>query len=200
MPTARSPYLVRVRDLVHRPGEMREVSLAFDLPEQLGAGPVIVPAGSPLELDLRLEGLHEGILVSGDVRATATGECVRCLDPVALPLEVEFQELFAYSPDDAFDYTVHDDHVDGEPVVRDAVVLTLPFQPVCRPDCPGLDPETGERLADQPERAPREVLDPRWAALQGFAASETEQSGADAAQTEAEQTENRSTRTIETAD
>lgn len=185
MPAARSPYLVRVRDLVHRPGEMREVALAFDLPEQLGAAAVVVPAGAPLTLDLRLEGLHEGILVSGTIGATARGECVRCLDPLALPLEVEFQELFAYSPDDAFDYTVHDDHVDCEPVVRDAVVLALPFQPVCRPDCPGLDPETGERLADQPAREPREVIDPRWAALQGFAASEgdTDEGSTDEAST-----------------
>jgi uncharacterized protein len=58
--------------------------------------------------------------------------------------------------------------VDLEPVVRDAVVLALPFQPVCRPDCPGLDPETGEKLVHQPEQPAREVLDPRWAALEGF--------------------------------
>jgi uncharacterized protein len=129
-----------------------------------------VKEGAPLEIDLKLEGLHEGILVTGEVKAEATGECVRCLDPVTIPLQVEFQELFAYSLDEAFDFAVRDDHVDLEPVVRDAVVLALPFQPVCRPDCPGLDPETGERLADNPDRSPREVLDPRWAALEGFQA------------------------------
>jgi uncharacterized protein len=102
------------------------------------------------------------------------GECVRCLDRVEQSLEVEFQEVFAYSPDDAFDYTVHGKQVDCEPVVRDAVVLSLPFQPVCRPDCPGLDPETGERLADHPERTQREIIDPRWAALQGLATDTTE--------------------------
>lgn len=170
MPAPASPYRLAVRDLVHRAGEMREKSLAFDVPEQLGAAAVVVPAGTPIAIELRLEGLHEGILVSGEVTTTAVGECVRCLDPVTLPVEVEFQEVFAYSPDDAFDYTVHDNHVDCEPVVRDAVVLSLPFQPVCRPDCPGLDPETGERRADHPERTPREITDPRWAALQGFAA------------------------------
>ncbi|MFL0713314.1 MAG: YceD family protein [Microcella pacifica] len=106
--------------------------------------------------------------MSADVRTVASGECVRCLDPVTEPLELEFQELFAYSPEDAVDYTVHDDHVDCEPVVRDAVVLALPFQPVCRADCPGLDPETGEKLADQPEREPRDEIDPRWAALEGL--------------------------------
>lgn len=168
MPAAPNPYRVDVRDLVHRPGEMREKSLTFPVPEQLGAAVVTVPAGTELDLGLRLEGLHDGILVTGQVSTTAVGECVRCLDRVELPLEVEFQELFAYSQDDAFDYQVHDDHVDCEPVVRDAVVLSLPFQPVCRDDCPGLDPETGERLADVGPRERRAEIDPRWAALEGF--------------------------------
>jgi len=153
---------------MHRPGEMRERAFEFDSPERLGEGVVAVQVGENIALDVRMEGLHDGILVTAEVETTAVGECVRCLDPVSLPIEVEIQELFAYSPDEAFDFAVHDDYVDLEPVVRDAVVLALPFQPVCRPDCPGLDPETGQKLADDPDRAPREVLDPRWAALQDF--------------------------------
>ena len=147
---------------------MRERALDLTAPEQYGAGAATVKVGTPMQLDVKLEGLHEGILVTADIETEATGECVRCLDPVNIPVQVEFQELFAYSADEAFDFAVRDDYVNLEPVVRDAVVLALPFQPVCRPDCPGLDPETGERLADHPERSPREVLDPRWAALEGF--------------------------------
>ncbi|HET8957929.1 MAG TPA: DUF177 domain-containing protein [Microcella sp.] len=173
MPAATSPYLVLVRDLMHRPGEMRERTLDFDVPEQLGVGAAYVAEGAELALDLRLEGLHDGILVTGELETTMSGECVRCLEPVSRPLEVEFQELFAYSPEDAVDYTVHDDHVDCEPVVRDAVVLALPFQPVCRDDCPGLDPETGEKLSGHAEQKQREVTDPRWAALEGFRAGDT---------------------------
>jgi uncharacterized protein len=168
VPAATNPLDLNVRDLVHRPGEMRERTIEVPAPEQFGAGAATVKEGTNVSLDVRLEGLHEGILVSAGVDTLATGECVRCLDPVSIPVQVEFQELFAYSADEAFDFAVRDDHVDLEPVVRDAVVLALPFQPVCRPDCPGLDPETGEKLADNPERSPREVLDPRWAALEGF--------------------------------
>ena len=166
--SAASPYVVNVRDLVHRPGEMRERELDFAVPEKLGEGAAAVRAGEPLHLELRLEGLHDGILVSAEVDTVAHGECVRCLDPVEIDVEVEFQELFAYSEDEAFDFAIRDDHVNLESVVRDAVVLALPFQPVCRPDCPGLDPVTGEKLPDGAERQSREVLDPRWAALEGF--------------------------------
>jgi uncharacterized protein len=162
---------VSVRDLVHRPGEMREESLQLDLAEKWGEGLVSVDAGERLDLDLRLESVHEGILVSGDATSVATGVCGRCLIDIALPVQIDFQELFAYSSGEASDFEVHDDHVDLEPLVRDAVVLSLPFQPVCRPDCPGLDPETGERLADVPGRETPQIIDSRWSALAGFPAS-----------------------------
>lgn len=167
-----SPYRITVRDLMHRPGEMREVELDLAAPAQLGEGLVAVREGSELELDVRLESVHEGILASVELDAVAEGECSRCLIDIALPVEVEFQELFAYHSGEAFEYEVQDDHVDLEPLIRDAVVLALPFQPVCRPDCPGLDPVTGQRLADHPELVTPEQRDPRWAALAGFEASE----------------------------
>jgi uncharacterized protein len=47
-----------------------------------------------------------------------------------------------------------------------AVVLALPFQPVCQDDCPGLCTECGARLADDPDHRHEAAVDPRWAALQ----------------------------------
>ena len=57
------------------------------------------------------------------------------------------------------------DLLDLEPLLRDAVVLALPFQPLCRDDCPGLCTECGARLADDPDHQHDEPVDPRWAAL-----------------------------------
>src|SRR5690606_1237141 len=139
----------------------------------------VVKQGEPIRIGLRLEGLHDGVLVTGEVDTTADGECVRCLDAVEVPVEVEFQELFAYSEDEAFDFAIRDDHVNLESVVRDAVVLSLPFQPVCRTDCPGLDPDTGEKYADDAARQARDVLDPRWAALQGLQPTDSAENAAD---------------------
>jgi uncharacterized protein len=172
-----SPFRVNVRDLINRPGEMRELRIDLAARDTMGEGLVAVRKGSEIAIDLRLESVHEGVLASADVDAVAEGECGRCLTDIALPLEVEFQELFAYHSGEAFEYEVQDDHVDLESLIRDAVVLSLPFQPVCRPDCPGLDPETGLRLADHPELVTPEHSDPRWAALAGFQASEDQ--GAD---------------------
>jgi uncharacterized protein len=153
---------------------MREHRVRASVVEGFGNAVIGVRTGDVVHLDARLESLHDGILVSADVDVVAFGECVRCLDPVELPVEVEIQEVFAYSFDEAFDYTVIDEHIDLEPLVRDAVVLALPFQPVCSPDCPGLDPATGERLADFPDRKPAEVIDPRWSALSVFQSSKSD--------------------------
>jgi len=164
---AQSPYVVPVHDLVYRPGEYRDLLVNLAVPEQLGQGAMVVREGEALGIGLRLEGLHEGILVTAELSTTARGECVRCLDPVELALLPDFQELYAYTPTEGLDYVVVDDRIDLEPAVRDAIVLALPFQPLCRPDCPGLDPATGAKRVAPAEDAPGPV-DPRWGALEGF--------------------------------
>jgi len=169
----KTPYKVDVRDIINRPGAMHERNIDIVVPNDLGEALVAVRAGSTLEVDLRLEAIHEGILVTADVAGKSQGECGRCLIDIELPVRVHFVELFAYDLDEAYECAVQDDHVDLEPLIRDAVVLSLPFQPVCRRDCPGLDPETGERRATSPELEPSDVQDPRWSALLEFQASES---------------------------
>ncbi|MFM6967477.1 MAG: YceD family protein [Microbacteriaceae bacterium] len=168
-PTA--PFTVSVFDVSHRIGEERDVHLDETLAERWGEGVAYIDKGHTVEIDLRLEGLHDGILVSADIDTTATAECVRCLEEVSIPVQVEFQELFAYSPTEELEFSVHDNHVNCEQLVRDAVVLSLPFQPLCDEDCLGLDPETGEKLME-PRTQDANTIDPRWAALEALASPE----------------------------
>src|SRR5688572_9365264 len=160
--------MLNVRDIAHHPGEMREHSLTVVPTERWGEGLVAVEDGREIDLDVRLESVHEGILVTGEGSTLYDGVCGRCLTAITQPVEVEIQELFTYPGDETSDYEVQGDHVDLENLVRDAIVLSLPFQPVCQPDCPGLDPATGERMTTSTGAEQREPLDPRWAALQGY--------------------------------
>jgi uncharacterized protein len=160
------PFVLPVHDIIRRPGEMREFEIEVPSPEKWGEGLVAVAQGEPVRVAVRLEAVHEGILVTADADSVYSGVCSRCLRDIAQPVEVEFQELFGYPGEEATDFELQDDHVDLETPVRDAIVLSLPFQPVCQPDCPGLDPSTGERLAHATE--PETTIDPRWAALQAY--------------------------------
>ncbi|MFC7790482.1 YceD family protein [Microbacterium sp. MAHUQ-60] len=159
------PFFLPVRDIVRKPGEMREHTISVTLADKWGEGIVAVEAGETVDIDVRLESVHEGILVSGTADSDYTGVCGRCLTDIVAPVEVEFQELFAYPGEEETDFEVQDDHVDLENLVRDAVVLSLPFQPVCQPDCPGLDPSTGEKLAVSTDAESTAPIDPRWSAL-----------------------------------
>ncbi|NHN54466.1 DUF177 domain-containing protein [Calidifontibacter sp. DB0510] len=162
---------------------MAEVERDVPAPDHLGTEVIAVPEGQPVHLELRMESVVEGVLISGTATATATGACVRCLEQVDVPVDVSFQELFAYtdraahhhevSSDDDDLYELDGDLADIEPVLRDAVVPALPFQPVCREDCPGLCSECGARLADDPGHH-HEVIDPRWSALAALASDDSD--------------------------
>jgi uncharacterized protein len=177
----RSPLVFDTTALGRRPGSMERVRRTIEAPDDFGTDVIAVPEGAPVELDLRLESVVEGVLVTGSAHATATGACVRCLDRVDQPVDVSFQELFAYADraahhrevgaDDELteERTLEGDLFDLEGVLRDTVVPALPFQPVCRDDCPGLCSECGAQLADDPGHH-HEVIDPRWSALSALAA------------------------------
>lgn len=169
MPAAPAPFAVSVLDLSRRPGDAREFELDVPVGERIGNFVIGIPAGSTIEIDGRMESLHDGILVTATARGELVGECVRCLTEVTQPLQVEFQELFAYTPDEAFDYLVQHDSIDLEQVVLDSVVPALPFQPVCTAECTGLCVECGVRLLDDPGHAHEPQIDPRWAALSQLA-------------------------------
>jgi uncharacterized protein len=188
----REPLVFDTHELGRRPGSMRKVSRSVPAPKDLGIEVIGVPEGTAVQLELRLESVMEGVLVTGTVRAPLTGECVRCLEPFERKLDADFQEMYSYpdadtrtarkdeAGDDAEEEDVlflEDDLFDLEPALRDAVVLALPLQPVCQEDCPGLCSDCGERLADDPDHH-HEVADIRWAALQEFKKSGADQ-GAD---------------------
>jgi len=151
---------------MHKPGMSETLETEIAAPTHYGEAVCVVSEGEPVHLSLMLESVHEGILVSGTVDTVAQAECVRCLDPITVPIRATIQELFAYLADDSYDYQVVQDEIDLDQVVRDQVVVELPFQPVCSPDCPGLDPETGEKRDPESATADTTRIDPRWSKLQ----------------------------------
>ncbi|ALN15723.1 YceD family protein [Acidipropionibacterium acidipropionici] len=168
--------LIETHDLRRRAGQMIQVARDVPAPEELGVDMIGVPEGSPIGLDLRLESVIEGVLVTGTATTTLVGECSRCLNPIEETTSFDLQELHFYPDREAEEdaYRVSDEEtVDLEPVLREAVVLNLPFRPLCMPDCAGLCPECGVNLNDHPDHEHEERIDPRWAALRDLGTGES---------------------------
>jgi len=172
----RSPFVFDVRQMRRRPADLREFRRSVPAPAALGTDVIGVPEGAPLAVDARLESVSEGVLVTGTVTAPLHGECGRCLDPITDEMVVDFCELFAFQDSTTVETTTEDevhrvdgDYIDIEPVVRDAVVLGLPWTPLCRPECGGLCSECGQKIDELPPDHSHETVDPRWAALAAFA-------------------------------
>jgi uncharacterized protein len=155
---------VDVRDLVDRPGSRRRVHIeerVGGLQTELAR----VESDRPVEADLLMESVVEGILASGPVEGVVAFSCARCLKPFEDGFRVEVQELFAGGAEaDEEAYRIEEGVLDLEPLIRDAVVTSLPFAPLCRPDCLGLCARCGGDLNLGECSCPPEA-DARWEAL-----------------------------------
>jgi uncharacterized protein len=171
-----APLVLDVRRLGRRPGSILRVSRSVPAPADLGLPVIGVPEGAIIELEVRLEAVADGVLVSGTAQAPLAGECVRCLEPVDDEIVADLVELYVIPGREGDEDTrwLQDDLIDLEPTLRDAVVLLLPLSPVCEDDCPGLCVECGARLADDPAHEHRQS-DPRWAALQGLVVNDEQE-------------------------
>ena len=168
----RSELVFDIREFGHQPGGSKEVVCDAPAPEGLGNDVIGVPTGSPIHLDLRLEGVGDGVLATGVAEVQRRGECARCRTEIEASAEIDLQELFLFpsvDPDDAEASRVEGEMIDLEPVLRDTAVLDLPFIPLCREDCAGLCPVCGVNLNDDPEHRHDDAIDPRWASLVGWA-------------------------------
>lgn len=172
----RSPLIIDVTRLGRRPGSVRALQETVPAPERIGLSLIAIPQGAPMTLDLTLQSVSEGVLVTGSVSAPTAGECARCLEPLTGEVTVDITELFAYpgseteatTEEDEVGHVVSDqygDSIDLEQTIVDAVGLALPFSPLCTEDCPGLCPECGVRLIAAGSDHHHDDIDPRWAKL-----------------------------------
>jgi uncharacterized protein len=177
-PDSRSPLVFDTRDL--GPGSVRTLTRTVPAPEYLGVAMARVPVGADLDLDVQLEGVNEGVLVTVTVSGPLAGECARCLEPFTSSTKVRFQELFvrperlvADAADEADNYELDATGLlDLEPALRDAVVLELPLSPLCQDGCLGLCSECGIRLADAGPGHRHEQRGALWDVLKDFRAEQ----------------------------
>jgi uncharacterized protein len=155
---------VDVRDLLESPGASREV--VGDEPVE-GLATELASVPDRIRIELLLERVVEGILASGALSGTIAFRCARCLTEFGEPFRLEVSELYATGApeEDEESYPVQEGTIDLEPLIRDAVLLSIPFSPLCRPDCLGLCERCGGNRNAGECTCPPAAADPRWAVL-----------------------------------
>jgi uncharacterized protein len=161
-----SPLRAPVTELRRHLGARREVRAEVDL-RGLATSSAAVVDGAPVEVDLVLESIPQGVSVSGTVRAHWIGQCRRCLEDVLGEVAVAVKEIFERTPTEGETWPLGADEIDLEPVVREAVLLALPLAPLCDEGCRGPAPDRFPALVEEldDEAEPDPPRDPRWAAL-----------------------------------
>lgn len=185
-----SPYRIGLANLSATPGATRDLDVCLPLPSQWTNGAVSV-AASEAACHLQLQALSDGVLVRLQTIVPTTAECSRCLDAVNTEIPIDETQMFFYpgtrekarqDGDDAWEDISEIgevDDVDVEPLLRDALVLSMETLPLCKPDCQGLCPVCGQRRETLEPEHHHEVIDPRWAALGGLAQQLRQQDGQD---------------------
>jgi len=171
-------------------GDVRLPDDPLGAPGSLEAEGVTFP--EPVHVDATARKAGDVVVVTGRVTGSARIACSRCLVPVDRPVDVEFEARWleagaapappagdaASSEEDGFQLAPEDldvaflppgtTRLDVGEIVREQVVLDLPYRVTCRPDCAGLCPRCGADRNQGPCACPqdgREDVDPRLAAL-----------------------------------
>jgi DUF177 domain-containing protein len=144
-----------------------DLELALD-PIELG-GQDYEPAGGRGEARLDVSRTSSGYALRLRFNTKLTGPCVRCLEPAATELQIDAREVDQppSRDDELRSPYVSEGNLDVGRWANDALVLALPSQPLCRPDCAGLCSVCGESLNDADLEAHRHETggDPRMAKL-----------------------------------
>lgn len=152
-------------ELLRQPGATRSVLVTvhgdvLDVDHDSLAGEI--------DIELDLEALNDGIVVRGTIAAPWRRPCRRCLADLNDTARAEIDELYQVELLDEEAYPIVDGQLDLAPMARQAALLELDDERLCREDCLGLCPKCGIDRNMETCDCDTEVKDHRWAALDGL--------------------------------
>lgn len=119
------------RGTVELTGELSPADLELPMDDEL------LHLNHPVQYNLDVEVVGEGILAKGSVRIPIDCDCARCLKPFVYTLD--FEDWACHLSLEGEDKVVVDgDAVDLTPQLREDIVLALPQHPLCDSNCNGL--------------------------------------------------------------
>jgi uncharacterized protein len=117
---------------------------------------------------VRVTRTAQGLLVQVKMAAQVPAQCVRCLEDFNQPLQINFTELYAFTPNSLTESGLlvpETGKIDLASLIREEMLLAVPISPICRSDCQGLCPVCGENLNRVHCKHEPEYIDPRLEVL-----------------------------------
>lgn len=165
------PLVLNVAELLRRPSSRKQYRVSVPAEGMTLGGDASVTDGTPVDVDVTVESLSDGVTVNGTVRTTWSGTCRRCLSPATGELVADVQELYQVRPSSEEAFPFDGDQLDLRPMVRELVLMELPPAPLCREDCAGICPTCGSDRNQEACGCEEATGDPRWAALEALRGS-----------------------------
>jgi len=159
-----SPYVVGLRDIPPE-GLERRFDLSGDFARAALTDTEATVDDAKISAVLELQKTGVEVLARGHIASEVTLVCSRCAGPARVALTSPVEVLFlprdadppeaADSPDlmaeDAPDIVAYEgQEIDLEETLREEVLLSLPYAPLCREDCKGLCGTCGKDLNEGP--------------------------------------------------
>jgi uncharacterized protein len=149
-------------------GEGRRIELAVVIDPIELAGERYLPIPEPLAVKLEVSRMvGNGYALRLSLQAQLQGPCMRCLKDAVPTIDVSAREVDRPGGGEELESPyVKDEILDLAAWARDALVLAIPAQVLCREDCAGLCPECAADLNEAgPEHHHEAARDPRWSKL-----------------------------------
>lgn len=129
----------------------------------------------PVHIKGQVKKINEDLYqVTGKLKTEATYICSRCLSEFAMPLSAQWDLSFTQNPQAAVESKekeirlIEGDEIPLFPLIREALLLEIPYIPICRVDCKGLCQTCGANRNETDCQCEGEMIDPRWSKLQQF--------------------------------
>ncbi|NMM98948.1 YceD family protein [Bifidobacterium olomucense] len=190
-----SPWAISVAQVASRAGQSKQIDADFPAPSGIGDTIVGIQEGAPVHVRGQFDSIVDGLVFTGRLVAPFVSECTRCLKPIDEDWPVDVTVFFPYesaadsgrgkrgdAANEEIDIVAGEDEAedtypllergafaDIEAMIRDALVESLPLQPLCKPDCKGLCSQCGVDLNEEPDHH-HDVTDLRFASLAGLKA------------------------------
>lgn len=155
------PPVIDLNDAIQHPGKHLDFALSTRLEDAEDIDLI-----EPIVGHLDVVSTGNLLLLHGEFRAIAVTECSRCLREMNLEIVFSVDEEFPIvgipsgsgghtfarveSPDEPTPL-FHGNNLEYEELLRQDLILAMPAQPLCRPDCPGIPRDWEEDEFPRPE-------------------------------------------------